>query len=192
MALPDLIARLERDAEARIAELMARTEAEAETLLAEASRATQTHRDEELTARRLVRRARLDRELSEARHRARADRLNAQHALLTTIFDRARVLIPAIAASAAYAEVLPTHLLDALRYVEGLRVIVRCAPAFTERLKTVLAGRDDVAIVEEPQLAAGLTVSTPDETVFIDDTLVQRLSRLEPRLRVELLAEVSS
>ncbi len=192
MALPDLIARLERDAEARIAELVARTDAETQALLAEASRATQSRRDDELTARRLVRRARFERELAETRQRARADRLAAQHALLAKVFERARAQIPALAASAAYADVLPAHLKEALRYVEGLRVIVRCAPAFTERLRTAVAGRDDVAIFEDPALPPGLTVSTPDETVFVDDTLAQRLSRMEVRLRVELLAEVSS
>ena len=192
MALTDLTARLERDAEARIAELTARTEAEAQALLAEARRATQTHRDDELNARRLVRRARFDRALAEARQRARADRLAAQHALLAKIFERARAVIPSVAESAAYLEALPTHLLEALRYVEGQRVIVRCAPAFAERLRPVLAGRDDVALLEDPQLPPGLTVSTPDETVFIDGTLAQRLARLEPRLRVELLAEVTS
>lgn len=192
MALTELIARLERDAEVRIAELTARTEAEAQALRDEASRATQCHRDDELAARRLVRRARFDRALAEARQRSRADRLAAQHALLAKVFERARAQIPATAESAAYTDVLPTHLLEALRYVEGLRVVVRCAPAFTERLKTAVAGRDDVAFFEDPTLPPGLTVSTPDETVFIDDTLATRLSRLEPRLRVELLAEVSS
>ena len=77
MALTELIARLERDAEARIAELTARTEAEAQALRDEASRATQAHRDDALAARRLVRRARFDRELAEARQRSRADRLAA-------------------------------------------------------------------------------------------------------------------
>ena len=65
MALADLIARLEHDADARIAELTAKAEAEARSILAEASRVKETLRTTELGQRRAARQARLERELAE-------------------------------------------------------------------------------------------------------------------------------
>lgn len=192
MALADLIARLERDAEARLTELTAKTDAEATRLLADAARARETHRDRELALRRAARRARHQREQAEARQHARADRLRAQHALLERIFARARLLLPELAASPAWRAALPRHLAHALRYLEGQRVVVKCAPAVVELVRAHLGHRDDVVVLEEPTLALGCQAMTPDESVLIDDTLGARLARAEARLAVELIAEVTS
>ncbi len=189
MALGELISRLERDAEARVGEVRAKAQAQAEALLAEAARATEAHRERELGVRRVERRARLDRELSEARQRAHAERLVGQHALLARVFAAARALIPEVAASPAYLEALPGHLAFALRYVEGMRVVVRCAPAFIAALQPVSDSRADVVLVEDATLPPGVLISSADDSVFIDDTLGARLTRAQPRLAIELLAE---
>lgn len=192
MGLQDLISRLERDAERRIAELRDKAQAEAEGLLAEAARESAAHRERELGLRRGARKGRYERALAEARQRARADRLRAQHELLARIFTRARELIPEVAASDAYAAALGAHLAEALRYVEGTRAVVRCAPAHLAVVQPLLAARDGVELVEDPSLAPGVVVTTADESVAIDDTLPARLARFEPRLSVELIAEVTS
>lgn len=191
MALADLIARLEHDADARIAELTAKAEAEARSILAEASRVKETLRTTELGQRRAARQARLERELAEARARARAQVLEARHAVLARIFEQARARLPALGASEAWSAVLPQHLEQALRYVEGQRVIVKCAPPFTPIVRQHLAGRDTVIVVEDPQTPAGFIVTSADEGVVIDQTLSARLTRSEQRLAVELMARVS-
>ncbi|MER2559305.1 MAG: V-type ATP synthase subunit E [Myxococcaceae bacterium] len=191
MALADLIARLEHDADARIAELTAKAEAEARSLFAEASRVKETLRTTELGRRRARRQARLERELADARARARAQVLEARHAVLARIFAQARERLPALGASERWAAVLPHHLEHALRYVEGQRVIVKCAPQLTPLVRQHLTGRDTVTVVEDPQTPAGFVVTTADEGVVIDQTLAARLTRSEQRLAVELMARVS-
>lgn len=192
MALADLIARLERDAEARLAALTAKTDAEVAVLQADAERAKRGFRDRELASRRATRRARLEHEQAEARQRARADRLRAQHALLERVFARARSRLPEVAASPGWRAALPHALVGALKYLEGQRVVVRCPQGVAELVRARLGKRDDVAVIEDPALALGCVVMTPDESVVIDDTLSTRLSRAEARLAVELIAEVTS
>ncbi len=137
MALADLIARLEHDADARIAELTAKAEAEARSLLAEASRVKETLRTTELSRRRASQRAKLERELADARARARAQVLEARHAVLARIFAQARERLPALGASERWAAVLPHHLEQALRYVEGQRVIGLVLPQIRENERQI-------------------------------------------------------
>lgn len=189
MALTDLIARLERDADARLATLEAQAATEAESLRAEASRLAGQRRERELASRRTRRRARLDTALAEARKEVRGARLAAQHALLARVFARARALLPEVARSEQYLARLPQHLAEARRYVEGVRVVVRCHPSLTERLRS---GEDaQVGFVEDASLSPGVVVSAADESVFIDNTLPARLQRLEARLAVEFIASLS-
>ena len=188
MALPDLIARLERDAQARGDELARQASAEAGALRAEAERLLVQRREQELTRRRSERRLRHEAELAEARRASRGTRLAAQHALLERIFARARSLLPEVACSAEYFALLPGHYAEARRYVEGLKVTVRCHPSSA----LWLHGTDgDATFVEDVQAAPGVYVSAEDGSVFIDNTLPARMQRLEAKLAVELLAEVA-
>jgi len=189
MALADLIARLERDAETRADQLDREATAQAEALRAEASRLLSQRREQELTRRRTERRVRHEGALAEARRAARGARLRAQHALLERIFARARALLPEAASSAEYCALLPAHYAEARRYVEGLKVIVRCHPSSA----IWLHGTDaEATFVEDAAAAPGVLVWAADGSVAIDNTLPARVQRLEAKLAVELLAEVLS
>ena len=189
MALAELIARLERDAQTRADELDARAGAEADALQADAARLLVQRRAQELTRRRTQRQLRHEAALAQARRAARGARLAAQHALLERIFARARSLLPEVASSAEYFALLPGHYAEARRYVEGLKVTVRCHPSSA----IWLHGTDaDATFVEDAQAAPGVYVSAADGSVFIDNTLPARMERLETKLAVELLAEVVS
>jgi vacuolar-type H+-ATPase subunit E/Vma4 len=189
MALSDLIARLERDAQTRADELDAKAAVEAEALQAEAAQCLVRRREQELKSRRTERRARHEAALAQARRAARGARLTAQHALLARIFARAHALLPEVAGSAEYFALLPAHYAQARRYVEGLKVIVRCHPSTA----IWLHGADSEAtFIEDPAAPPGVLVSAADGSVFIDNTLPARVQRLEAKLAVELLAEVRS
>jgi vacuolar-type H+-ATPase subunit E/Vma4 len=190
MALPDLVARLERDAQQRITDLRANTQAQVSALAAQAAAVRDAQRDSELRRRRAVRRARLELELAQARQRARADQLHAQHALLVKIFQRAGEQLAAVATSPEYVNALPSHVKEALQFVEGQDVTVRCPPALVRDVRRAVEGRPGVTVVEDAQAPPGILVSTTDGTVVVDNTLPARLKRLVPRLAVELLAQV--
>jgi vacuolar-type H+-ATPase subunit E/Vma4 len=189
MALADLIARLERDAEARAVEQEAAAEAEAGALRAEAERFAAQRRARELSTRRLARRARFEGVLADARRKAQAERLAAQHALLTRVFERANALLPEVARTDGYLAQLPAYFAEARRYLEGQRAVVRCHPSLTARLRPCADA--EVSFVEDASLSPGLVVSAADDSVFIDNTLTARLRRLEARLSVELISAIA-
>ncbi|MFO0597983.1 MAG: V-type ATP synthase subunit E [Myxococcaceae bacterium] len=191
MGLADLEARLEREAERRVAELRARTQAEADAVLAEAGRAREAERDRALAVRGATRRAQLERELGAARQRARSDRLRAQHALLARVFSRAAALIEEVGTSDGYAAGLGAHLALALRYFEGAPAVVRCRPDLAGALRGALAAHPAVELAPDPALPPGFKVCAGDDRVVVDETLPARLVRLAPWLSVRLLAEVS-
>jgi vacuolar-type H+-ATPase subunit E/Vma4 len=192
LGLEELIGRLERDAAARIATIEAEAQAEVDAVEASAARAASRISEEALAARRAERRVRLDRELSEARHTARADRLRAEHALLARVMDRASALLLGddIDRGEALTWALPARVAEALRFVEGRAARVRCRPALAPSIRSATAGRAGVAVEEVPSMAPGFSVVAEDGSLEVDDTLPSRLRRLRPRLLIELLAEV--
>ena len=190
MALSDLISRLEQEARAQVQaieqEASARVhEIETETDQAAADAATRHF------AREAARRQRLDQHgLSIARRRARADELAAQHALLARILERARALIPAMAESPTYLDAVPSHLEEALSYLEGLRPRVRCRAVFQAALQPTADRHAGAELVIDELVAPGVIVESGDRTVVIDNTLGARLARIEPTLAIALLRRV--
>ena len=190
MGLDELLGRLERDADARVAAIEARARAEVATIDAAADQASSQARGQKLAGLRADRRARLDRELAQARHAARRDRLGAEHALLDRVMVRAGTLLLELESNEAYLSTIPERLAEALRFVEGRAARVRCRPTLAPALRGGLEGRADVTIEELATMPPGFSVVATDGSVEVDDTLPARLERLRPRLLIELLAEV--
>jgi vacuolar-type H+-ATPase subunit E/Vma4 len=190
VGIEELIGRLERDAQARIAAVEAGAKREVDAIGAAAEKASSRAAGESLASRRAQRRSRLDREVAEARTLALADRLKAEHALLDRVMTRAETLLGEMDLDGAYLAALPARLTDALGFLGGRAARVRCRPALAAAVRSALAGRGDVTIEEVPALPAGFSVVASDGSVEVDDTLPARLSRLRRRLSIELLAEV--
>jgi vacuolar-type H+-ATPase subunit E/Vma4 len=190
MALPDLIARLEEDASRERQAIIDRADAEVQAIRAAADRAIASASAERLEGQRIERAANRDRDLARARRDARAEELKARHALLARVFDRARALAPETGASESYQQVLPSHLEEALSYVRGLRPRVRCQADAASVLGPVAARQDGAEIVLDESVGPGVVVEAADGSVVVDNTLVARLARIEPKLAVELLAEL--
>lgn len=190
MALPDLIARLDQDARSQVEAINARAEADVAGIAAAAARAVADTAAAASSHRRAEREAVSQRELAAARREARAAELVARRALLERILVRARDLLPAAARSPRYRETLPSHVKQALAYVEGLPVEVRCPAELEPVVASVIEGRADVALVTDESAGPGVVVRATNGSVAIDNTLAARLARLESRLSVELMAEV--
>lgn len=187
MALDDLIARLEADADARVQAIRQRADGEVRALDAEAARAAAEVTRANLARRRAALQAELRRELALARQKARAQELEARRALFQRVLSRAEALVAEVGASPAYLAVLPGHCTEALSYLEALRPIVRCAPALVPVLEPAVAGREDVQLVPDEALGPGLVAEAADGSVLVDNTLLARVRRREARLAVELL-----
>jgi len=190
VALSDLIARLERDADGQIEAITRRADAEVLATRASVARDDAAATAVDLRRRRDERQSVHDRELVRARRLAHQHTLEAQHALVSRVLDRARVQTQAAANHALYLAALPAYLSEAVSHLEGLPVRVRCAPAAAAALAPVVAGRPEIELVEDQASGPGLLVETIDGSVVIDNTLAARLSRLERRLAIRLIAEV--
>lgn len=189
MALPDLIAKLERDAQGQVEAIAQRAEAEVRAIEAAARQELAEAAARIHAERQTVVQATFNRELSQARRRARADELDAQRALVARVLHRARALSVDASASPGYREAVAAHLEDALSYLEGVDVRLRCSAAM-EPLLRPFAARRGVPIEIDPSVGPGFVAEARDGSVTIDNTLAARLARLDAQLAVHLLAEV--
>lgn len=185
MALVDLIARLEQDAQARVTALREQADAEVRAVEAEALRLAGEASTQRLQQRRHALQAQLQRELAAARQQARAEELAARRALVGRILARAEALVPELAATPEYRARVPGHAAEALTYLEGLRPVLRCSPALAALLEPL--ARDGVTLAPDAAVPPGVLAEAHDGSVRVDNTLAARLRRLEARLTVELL-----
>jgi len=190
MALPDLIARLERDADAQVEAITRRAKAEVRALDAAAAEAAAGATASHLEQQRLERHAEHIADLARARRRARAEELDARRALLARILERARAGVEEAGASPSYAAALPAHLDEALSYLEGRDVRVRCRTSDAAVLRSIAAGRGHVELAVDDAMGPGLIAEAADGSVVVDNTLAARLTRMERSLAIELLGEV--
>jgi len=189
MGLGELVTRLERDADARIAQLRAQAKADVEAIDAEAGRVSAAKQHQSLASRGAERRKALERELASVRTAARAARLEAQHAVLAKVKAKAVELLLARAGEPAARKVVADAFREALRYVEGLEVVVRCAPAAVEVLKPLATPRVRFEAVADA--APGFALATADGALRIDGALAARLEAQWPRLAMELLRSLA-
>ena len=191
MALADLIARLEQDADSQVQAIRRQADDAVRAINAAADQALAEATAQHLERRRAERQAVLRHALADARRSARADELAARHALFARILRRAHALLPEAARSDAYSLALASHFTEALSYLEGLPCRVRCARAWEPVLQPLVARHADALLEIDESLGPGLIAETLDGAVVVDNTLAARLNRRERRLAVELMAEVN-
>jgi vacuolar-type H+-ATPase subunit E/Vma4 len=186
MALSDLISRLEQEAQTRVLAIQQEADARVRAIDAANEQAvtemTARHLHRERTERQIVQ----QRELAQARQRARARELAARRAQITRILERARAIVPEVAASAPYLDALPSHLEEALAFLEGLQPRARCQAAFVSVLQTTIARHAGAELVIDESVGPGVVVEARDGSVVVDNTLAARLARMEASLAIEL------
>lgn len=190
MGLSDLISRLEQEAHSQVRAIEQAADAEVRAMEAATERAvadtSARHLQHEHADREIVQ----QRELALARRQAHARELEAHHAQLARILERARALVPEVAASARYLEALPSHLEEAMPFLEGLRTRVRCQAAFAPTLQTTIARYEGAELVIDDTAAPGVVIEAADGSVMVDNTLTGRLARVEACVVIELLREL--
>ena len=187
MGFAELVGRLERDTEARVAEVRAHADAEVAALAAGARRAAESARGDALAVRRRERRAELARAIAEVRRSARLAELDAEHAAIERGLARARELLGEVECRPDYLASVPDRVDQALRYLPPGEARIQCRPALAEAVARAAAGHADVTVEVSAEMPAGFTVSARDGSVAVDCTLSALLGRLRPRLRADLL-----
>lgn len=189
MALQDLLAALEREAEQRIAAEQAEAATAAAALLRDAEARRVAHREDRLARER----ARL--EAAAAREVALATR-DAEHAVLTAreaLVERVLVLVREGLArdplSAAEAAALATLAERALAHAGDRPAGVRATPSLQPVLAARWLGRG-LAVEADEAVSAGSQVATTDGRVVIDASLPGRLTAREADARIHILASL--
>ena len=187
MALSDLILRLEQEAQSQIDAIERDAAAQVRGIEEATGRAVDDVTGRHLELERAERQSIRERELVAARRAARARVLHAQHLQLSRILARARDLAPEAAASEVYSRALPSHVDEALLFLDGLQPRVRCSARWTPVVEGAVARHHGARVVVDESVEAGIVAEAPDGSVLVDNTLAARLTRAEARLRIELL-----
>lgn len=192
MALSDLVSRLEQEAHSHVQTIQREAEAAMLAIEAAAEQAIADASARYLERERAGRHVVQQRELGVARREARARELEARHALLNRILERARALVPEMAGSTRYLDALPSHLEEALSFLRGLQPCVRCRAAFAPMLQSIVARHQGAELVIDESVSLGVVAESADGSVIVDNTLAARLARAETRLAMELMREVGN
>ncbi len=175
MGLEELMARLERDTAARVAEIDAGARVELAAIERARSEASASRQGDALAKRRAERRAASERELSAARRRAVARVLEARTAAIERVLARAGELLDGAHADPSYRASALVRARAALAYAPEAAV-VRCRPD----LAPAFAG---LAVREDASVPAGFVVEAGE--LLVDETLRSRLARLRDALRID-------
>lgn len=186
MALSDLITRLEREAQTQVDAIAQDAATQVAEIEAAALRAAADITNRHLEHERVRRATRHQRELVRARREGRARELEAHHAQLARILERARGLVVEVSETAAYRDALKGHVEEALSYLQGLRPRVRCRAAFAPLIHPIVAGCDGAELVIDEGVGPGVVAEAANGSVVIDNTLAARFARIEGQLAIEL------
>jgi vacuolar-type H+-ATPase subunit E/Vma4 len=187
MALDDLIARLEQDADAQVAAIARTADEEVAAIAAAADEALSIRAREALAAARAARQADYAHALAEHRRQLRAVELHERHRVLDRVFARARELLDGREQRDAWDGLWPAVAAEALSYVAGQPCRMRAAPAVLGTLGAIMRREDAVEIVADQQIGTGLVVETIDGSVRIDATIETSLARRREALSIGLL-----
>jgi len=190
VGLAQLIARLEREADARVAAIDAQASKELAEVVRARERVRSAVREDELTRLRAVRRARLGRELALARSRARAKTLDARRAFVARVMERVARLLPGALEDPSYLESVSRQTTEVLAYAPDRAVILRCAPPLATRLAALCTGDERVSLEADAACDAGVVLVAQDGSLEVDDTLRARLARMAGALAPLFMAEV--
>lgn len=192
MPLEQLLDALERDATAQAETLVADARAAAATIATERETRLARRREDVLGAREAELRGTVEAVLGEARRAGRRTVLEARDRLLDRVFTAARTLFPAAIAGDAYRASLPEHVAEALRAVGDEPAVIRCSEALVPAVQAASGRNKDLTVLGDPTAPPGVTVSTIDGAIDVDNTLEGRLERLRGRLALDVVARLET
>lgn len=191
MALDQLLAALEREAQRTAEHLLAAARAEADQLAASTEREISRRRDMAANLAGSEQRAVLEQAVSAAARAARRDTLIARERLLARVFDALRAALPAAIAQASYRATLPARVATAFAcFDDGEPTVFHCPASLVAPMQSIVAGRTDTSIQPSPDDGSGFRLATADGTIEVDDTLESRLDTVRAPLARKALQQL--
>jgi len=181
MISSDLDTELRRAADKTAESIMKAARAEAEEIAAEAKRSIEERRRELMADKEAEYGADVRRAIAAERHAAMRDVLLARTALVGRVLERARALLPQAVESQDYLSGLDSELAEALKFVEGDEVVVRCSPTLESAVRKALTERPQVEVEAETGTGSGFIVLGGGGTVLVDVVPLRRTANARMR-----------
>jgi vacuolar-type H+-ATPase subunit E/Vma4 len=190
MALDELLAVLQREAETEAEAIVAAGRAEA-AAIQEQSAAELAQRRGRIT-RELESRGRseLERALAGFRRAARGEELRARERLMQRILAEARSRLPGSTRRPAFQGQLPDLTRQALEALGSRPATLRCSPELQETLGHLVRDRSGLRVIPDEGIGTGFRLISDDGSLVIDATLEDRLLALDRRVRQLILARL--
>ncbi|MGE0440464.1 MAG: V-type ATP synthase subunit E [Gemmatimonadales bacterium] len=186
MALAELLARLESEAQTEAARIASDAAARAREIADAGSARLERERRAATERLHRTREDAVRRGLAAAERSARERRLTARAAAVDRILAAARGTLQSVPAE-RYAALIPELVADTVRYLEGRAAVLTCPADAAPRVAALAAG----ATVESPPGALpGILGRTADGRVTVDNTLAARLDRRQADLAIALAARL--
>jgi vacuolar-type H+-ATPase subunit E/Vma4 len=187
MTVDALIARLNADAQARIAAVRAGADAEISALAKASMKQSSRSVEQTLASRRTARQSAFAVERAATQRHAAASLLTAQHAFLDRVFARAESLAEAADTDSRHLDALPRQVAAVVVYLGDRPATLRCRVELEAHLRPLLGDAPQIELVADTGVPAGFIVSARDASCTIDCTLRARLAALRPKLEAGLL-----
>jgi vacuolar-type H+-ATPase subunit E/Vma4 len=176
MPLDQLLAALQREAQAEADRLLAEARRAAADLSAIAEAAVAREREHSLGARMRLQQAELEATLSAARLSARREVLEARERLLVRLFEILRSACPAAVTRPEYVATLPHRIAAALSCVdESVKVHFTAPASLLDRIGAALPDEARVSVRQDAEVGSGFRATSDDGSVEIVDTLESRI-----------------
>jgi len=188
--LADLLAALEREAQASEAEELARAKAGAERLRQTAAGEGSTRLEQRLAEHRRALRAQAEAKLVEARRKAEDRVLEKRRELLDRVFQGALALQGEVRGWPAYAKGLERDVHTLLGLLQGEAVVLRCAAPDCEAVAAAAGGGAQVEA--SPEVAAGVRLGTADGRVEMDRSVAARVEAARATLAIRLVQQLEA
>ncbi len=189
MPLADLLAALEREAQASEAEELARAKAEAERLRQLAAGEGTARLEQRLAEHRRTLRAQAEGRLVEARRKAEDRVLEKRRELLDRVFQGALALQGEVRSWPAYANALERDVRTLLGLIRGEAVVLRCA---TPDCGAVTGAAGGAQVEASGEVVTGVRLATADGRLEMDRTLAARVEAARPTLAIRLVQLVEA
>ena len=186
-ALECLLAPIERRVEREADGILDAGQEEAARVAAIANERRERRRAECLARMEAAGRLELETDLLETRRDAQRRTLEARQRFLARARQALEALLVDAVKSVAYRDALPGHLEDSLVYFGEEPAVIRCSPGIAQPLRSLVAGRGQLTVREDPAVLDGFRVVSADGALQVDNTLHARLSSRWPSMAIELL-----
>lgn len=190
MGLPELIAALERDADAEIHRIKEQARARAARIEAETHARIQQRRAERLATLEAALRRQGDEALARARRQLQTNIFEARARMLDRVFTRATEAFPDVVRRPAFDHVLRTSLETLLAAVGDEQGTIHCLPILEARVRNILQSRPGVSVQSRSDVGHGLRWVSREGRVVLDDTLECKLERLRTSLAITIMERV--